>query len=687
VAVALIAVGVLIVSTVSAHGAEAPRSERGAGDIARPGEATRGTLLFKAESQTVPHEAPLLKTDVRMTISGIVARVAVRQEFRNPAPEWAEGLYVFPLPETAAVDHFHMEVGGRIIEGIVQERGEAKQRYEQAKAEGKRAGLVEQERPNVFTTSVANIGPGETIVVTIQYQETVRYDQGSFRLRFPMVVGPRYIAGSPLPQRAGGGTGWAPDTGEVSDASRITPPVRRPSNGAINPVSLLVDLAPGFRPAQIESPYHAIAVQQGPGNRYAISLTDAVVPADRDFELIWRPAAGEGPTAAVFTEEKDGEQFALIVLLPPGLSARERTSVPRETVFVIDTSGSMHGESLEQATAALHVAIDTLAPDSLFNIIQFNSWTDSLFPASVPATRSNLDAALRYVARLAAQGGTEMLPALQRALDGAEHGDRVRQVIFLTDGAVGNEEALFTTIAQRLGGSRLFTIGIGSAPNSHFMRSAAELGRGTFTYIGKPSDVREKMDALFRKLEHPALTDIAVELPAGTPADLLPARIPDLYLGEPLIVAVKTDRMPAGMAVHGRYGHVPWRIDFRLDDAGGREGVAAFWARHKIDGLIDAARFGSQPDVVRKQVIDLALKHHLVSRYTSLVAVDVTPARPEGQALNSHAMKTNLPHGWNYEHVFGLPQTATSAPLHLLVGMACVILALLAWWSVRPHAA
>ena len=303
-AVALIAVAVLIVSTVSAHGSDAPRSKRRARELARPGEATRGTLLFRTESEPAHHETPLLKTDVRMTISGMVARVAVRQEFRNPASEWAEGLYVFPLPETAAVDHLHMEIGERIIEGVIQERGEATQRYEQAKSEGKRAGLVEQERPNMFTTSVANIGPGETIVVTIQYQETVRYDQGSFRLRFPMVVGPRYIPGSPLPQRAGGETGWSQDTDQVPDASRITPPVRHPSHGAINPFSLLVDLAPGFRPAQIDSPYHAIAVQQGPGGRYTIRLQDATVPADRDFELVWRPAAGEGPTAAMSPKRK-----------------------------------------------------------------------------------------------------------------------------------------------------------------------------------------------------------------------------------------------------------------------------------------------------------------------------------------------------------------------------------------------
>jgi Ca-activated chloride channel family protein len=273
-------------------------------------------------------------------------------------------------------------------------------------------------------------------------------------------------------------------------------------------------------------------------------------------------------------------------------------------------------------------------------------------------------------------------------------------VIFLTDGAVGNEEALFATIAQRLGGSRLFTIGIGSAPNSHFMRSAAEFGRGTFTYIGKPSEVQEKMEALFRKLEHPALTDITVELPSGTPADVLPARIPDLYAGEPLVVALKADRMPADLAIHGRYGDRPWRTAFSLDDAGRREGVSVFWARHKIDGLLEAARFGAQPDVIRKQIIDLALTHHLVSRFTSLVAIDVTPSRPEGQGVNSHALKTNLPHGWDYDHVFGLPQTATSARVHLLLGMACLVLALIAsrpgrgaarrawggWVKMRRHA-
>jgi Ca-activated chloride channel family protein len=640
--------------------------------LAQGRRITEGTLLWRTAQQETAVPAPLLATDVQMRVTGMIVRAVVRQQFTNPSGEWAEGVYVFPLPEDAAVDRLKMQVGERVIEGVIQERAAAKAVYTQAKQEGKRAGLIEQERANVFTTSVANIPPGAAIAIEIEYQQAVRYDSGRFALRFPMVVGPRYIPGT---QAVGAsGTGWAPDTDAVADASRITPPVQDPAHGAINPVSLRIELDSGVPLAAVESSSHAIHTTALSADRYEIELQQGSVPADRDFQLVWTPVTGAAPEAAVLTEPKGDEVFALLMVIPPAVTAVERDRLPREVVFVLDHSGSMAGASIEQARASLKLALARLRPTDGFNVIRFNHQTHSLFLQARPASRANLEAAQRYVDAIRADGGTEMLPALQLALDGDERADRLRQVIFLTDGAVGNEERLFQAIRERLGDSRLFTIGIGSAPNSHFMREAARLGRGTFTYIGNPGEVKDKMTGLFRKLESPALADVTLELPGAGAAEILPGPIPDLYVGEP-IVAVRTGRLPSEAVVRGRFGSTPWEAHVALHQAAPGAGLSAYWARAKIGALLDQRRAGAADDEVRHAVLDVALRHHLVSAYTSLVAVDVTPGRPGDAALKTHAMKTNLPDGWEYEAVFGLGQGATPGPLHLVIGLAALLIA------------
>ena len=659
-------------SLIFALAASAARAEAAGDARGRTDGVTEGTLFWRSAEQDTLVPAPTLKTDVSIVVTGIVARATVRQEFTNSSRAWAEGIYVFPLPEDAAVDHLRMKVGDRLIEGVIQERATAKAQYEQAKHEGRRASLVEQERPNVFTTSVANIAPGAAISIEIEYQQTVRYDAGRFSLRFPMVVGPRYIPGVPV-SGPSSGTGWAPDTDQVPDASRITPPVEHPSRGPLNPVSLTVELDPGAPLARLTASYHAIQTTPLADGRYRIELAQGPVPADRDFELVWQPNAEATPLATLFTERKGTETFAVLMVTPPASAALDGLRLPREVIFVIDNSGSMHGTSIDQAKAALKLALDRLRPGDTFNVIRFNHITDAVFPAAQPATAQNLAAASQYVGRLHADGGTEMLPALQQALDGREHPGRLRQVIFLTDGAVGNEAQLFAAIHERLGDSRLFTIGIGSAPNSHFMREAARLGRGTFTYIGSIAEVKDKMVALFAKLEAPALTDVEIEPIAG--AEIVPERIPDVYLGEPITVALRAPALPSRVVLRGRLGVEMWERVVALHPASENAGLSAHWARGKIAALLDRRRTGSPEDEIRHAVLELALTHHLVSLYTSLVAVDVTPVRPGDEALESHALKTNLPHGWDYTAVFGLGQGATAAPVHLVFGLVALLLA------------
>jgi Ca-activated chloride channel family protein len=473
----------------------------------------------------------------------------------------------------------------------------------------------------------------------------------------------------------------------VPDAARITPPVQHPDDGPINPLSLRIDLTPEAPLARLDSPYHRITTTPLGAGQYRIELEQGSVPADRDFELVWEPIPGRSPMAALFTEEKGTEVFALLMVMPPGKLNHGSPRVPRETIFVVDTSGSMAGASIEQAKAALDLALARLTPADTFNVIQFNSFTSSVFPATQPATPANLTLARQYVAALRAQGGTEMHGALVRALDGVEHPGRLRQVIFLTDGAVGNEKALFRTIQDRLGDSRLFTVGIGSAPNSHFMHQAANHGRGTFTYIGSATEVRERMDALFRKIEAPVLTDVRLELDTTTVVDVLPERIPDLYLGEPVVVTLRSDAMPVRAVLRGRIGTSEWTQELALHRTTGAAGLSVQWARDKIAGLLESRRTGVSEDEVRHAVLEVALAHHLVSPYTSLVAVDVTPVRPGTADLHTHAMKTNLPAGWEHAAVFGTGQGGTAASLHLALGTLALLLAAGCYGAVRWRSA
>ena len=652
------------------------------------GDVKQGRLLFRTGQAGRFIPAPTLKTDVQITVTGVIARTIVKQEFTNQGKDWAEGVYVFPLPETAAVDHLRMIVGERLIEGQIKERTEAKKVYEQAKQEGKRASLIEQERPNIFTTSVANIAPRDRITIEIEYQETIRFDQGRFQLRFPLVVGPRYIPGTPVlvEDQPQAGQGFALDTDRVPDASRVTPPVEHPAYGSINPVSLTVDLAPGFPLGTLESASHPILIVPEPDGRRQVTLRQDTVPADRDFQLTWQPAPGQDPSATVFTQQQDGATYAFMMVMPPAALGMKPVDLPRETIFIIDTSGSMSGTSIEQARAALLMALPRLTSRDTFNVIEFNSVVHALFTTPQSVTTATMRKAARFVDGLVANGGTEMFPALTLALKAPVDEKRIQQVIFLTDGQVGNETELFELITQRLGPRRLFTIGIGSAPNSHFMRKASEFGRGTFTYIGNVNEVKDKMDALFRKLEHPVLTEIQLEGPGLEGAELFPSRIPDLYEGEPVVVAIKHGQLPDEVTIQGKEGSTPWKTTLSLQQSTSREGLSVYWARQKIASLMDQERHGQDDSTLRQAVLDVALPHHLVSKYTSLVAVDVTPARPTDKNLSGHAMKTNLPEGQDYQALFGLPRTATSGSLHILLGLAVLTLTCLLWGYRRQLA-
>ena len=623
-----------------------------------------GMMLLKTNHQGVYVVAPTVETDVKLQVRGLVLRGEVRQTFRNPESTCAEAIYAFPLPEDAAVDRLRMTVGTRVIEGEIKERKEAQLVYEQAKSEGKKASLLTQERPNLFTVSIANIGSGEEVVVTIDYQQNVDYRDGVFRLRFPMTIAPRYIPGQPSGAKQS--VGWSVDTDQVPDASRVTPPVNMPGSGRENRLRLSVDLDSGVSLRRVDSSYQKVATTVVSGSRYNVTLASGDVPADRDFELVWQPDLGNEPKAAMFTEQSGPHTYALLMLMPPKASTGVR--LPKESIFIVDTSGSMAGTSLSEAKNALQLALDRLSPQDRFNVIEFNSVTHVLFNQPQQASPDVVARAKKWVDSLVSTGGTEMLPALQAALLNQSPGDGVvRQVVFMTDGGVGNEEQLLTFIRTNLGQSRLFTVGIGSAPNSHFMRGAARFGRGTFTYIGSVTEVQEKMTALFEKLESPVLTNVELHLDDPR-AEMWPQRIPDLYVGEPVVVAVRFSSPTGRVTASGKLGDHQWNDVQSLQVTGNESGVGKLWARRKIEALTDTG------GDVHQQIVELGLDHHLVTEFTSLVAVDHTPSGAPQQTCETRAVPVNLPLGWG--GIEGsLPTTATPAPLEMLIGIVLVAIA------------
>ena len=622
--------------------------------------------------------ALVLESDFDVRISGLIADSRLLRRFRNTSDRWREGVFVFPLPEKASVYGLTMKVGERTIEGKVKPKETARRTYEKAKQAGQHAANVEQQRPNLFTARVANIPPGETVSVELKYQQPVQYQAGVFELTVPTTLTPRYMPGKALsaaPDQWQGG--WAVPTTEVPDAGAISPFTVNPGDVADDSHRAVINLVidSGLPLESVSSPSHRLATSQD-GQTFRVRPDGGEILMDRDFVVRWRPVAGQEPSAAVFHQSWEGEDYLMAMLVPGESGAM---ALPRDLVFVIDTSGSMAGETIRPARDALQAGLGTLTPRDRFNVIQFNSQTHSLFMQPEVATGNNLARARQYVDRLRADGGTEMAPALSRALEGGgetEDGARVRQVIFITDGAVGNEAALFRQIRQQLGNQRLFTVAIGSAPNRHFMREAARWGRGTYTAIHSPSDVDGPLQALFSAMESPVLTDIGVNWPGQKAGqESFPRRPGDLFQGEPLIHVVRGVPATGQLEVSGRLpGGRDWTRTLDLQQAAPATGLHRHWAREKIDSLEDEAKVtGREPD--EAGLTELAVQHGLMSAYTSFVAVDSTPARSSEAPMESDSLPTLLPAG-SQAGMLRYPQTATSAPLLIALGLVGLMFSL-----------
>lgn len=652
-----------------------------------------GTLEWQGDN-TNNNIAPGLKTDVNMQVSGLTNRVTVTQHYINHSEQWLNGRYLFPLPENAAVDSLQMKIGERLIAGQIKPKKEARQLYEQAKADGKRASLLSQQRPNLFTAEVANLGPGQTLEIRFSYQQALDYRDGQFNLRFPMTLTPRYIPAAMLTSAA-----KLPEVLSLQTLM-VDNTALRQEQASANRTSINIVLDAGLPLASVSSASHQIQQQPQDDGCMVITLLNAL--PDRDFVLDWQPQAANAPTAALYSQlgqtynqstgnhdTPDTSRYSLLMMMPPAV--KPQTDNPRELILVIDTSGSMAGDAMAQAKSAVLYALSGLKPQDSFNILAFSSDVQPLAPQALPVTAHNIGLAQQFVRSLEANGGTEMAKALQLALPftgdtvANESDAALRQVIFMTDGAVGNEDQLFTLIRDRLGNNRLFTIGIGSAPNSHFMRRAAELGRGTFTYIGNMQQVEQQTVSLLNKIAAPVLTDVQLHYADGTVPDYWPAHIPDLYMGEPMLLSLRErSAEQKALIVSGNLQGQFWQQQVLLQADTEKRGLDLLWARQQIASL-ELARSSDNTERTAKQVTALALTYHLVSSYTSLVAVDVTPVNTDPQHNAVGEVANVNPAGWQAPG--NMPPTATNSRLLLLMGTLLLIVAMLLGIWKRQFAA
>jgi Ca-activated chloride channel family protein len=634
-------------------------------------------ILHKNDASHV--QAPILDTDVTITISGLTARVRVAQTFKNDTPDWVEGIYQFPLPEKSSVDYLSMVIGDTLIEGEIKEKKQAKKLYNMAKKSGKKATLLQQHRPNIFSNSVANIAPYETIVVTIEYQQDLLFsDTGTLGIRFPMTITPRYSPSSKLIE-----TFTDFERGfQLNPLDSTTIALDNQSHQSSNNVSIQVTLNSGIPLQSLSSPSHHIIHKQQSLKQHSITLDHLNYKADRDFVLNWKPLQGELPRAAAFSETINNETYLSLMVMPPKMAMNQQQHA-REVIFVIDTSGSMAGESIRQAKAALLAGLNTLQAEDHFNLIEFDNSTRSLFKSAQPFDESHLRQAKKFIHQFNADGGTEMYHAMETALDNQTDTNRVRQVIFLTDGAISNEAQLFKLIKNQLGNSRLFTIGIGSAPNSFFMKRAAQFGRGSFTHIADAKQASQKISALFEKIQSPVVSNITINWPSHTQVEMWPNPIPDLFVGEPLWIKAKLSNPKGQVTINGQLADQLWQTQLPLNSHQQQPGIAKLWAREKIASIMNHSYHGRVNDKDKTTIIDTALEHQLVSRFTSLVAIDKTPSRI-AESLKQKRIASMRPKGSS--QALAYPNTAIDLTLTPLNALLLLLLSLTALFFIgRKH--
>ncbi|WP_395341325.1 marine proteobacterial sortase target protein [Ningiella sp. W23] len=659
-----------------------------------------------------------IESHFQVQVQGNIVRTRVHQIFYNASNTWRQGVYVFPLPQNATVDSLTMHIGERAIKGEIKEKQAAQAMFDQAKKQGKSASIVQQIRPNMFVNKVANIAPGNSISVDIEYQQIINIEQGKYALRIPTAITPRYTpakkpiveteqaplsSSMPSPLSSKGMTELEANTNQDSEQKgSAQTPYRKLK------IDTIIDMGTPLKGIHAGHPQYTVEVSELGNHQYSVSFNQDDAAQKNDFVLHWELAESDAPKAVHTTQFIGEYQYGLVQIIPTQSQISGGSITPRELTLILDTSGSMVGDAIEQAKMSISWAIESLGEHDRFNIIEFNSRAKSLFEGAQLASTQNKAKALRFVRALQASGGTEMREALELALsleyeapiDEGKHA--LQQMIFITDGAVSNEAELLSMINNKLNNIRLFTVGIGSAPNTYFMSEAAIAGRGSYTLIGDVSQVEENMSALLSKIQQAALSDI--ELTFSSTVDefeMYPPIVPDVY-GKEAINLVYRFRPNAKQAStsalnisgtwhsqdkNDKYSPVLWQsilpareIDNGQSNIVGKSALAKHWAYSKIRQLSRNLNLSpaSGEDYMRLQnytkseITRIALSHEIVSKHTSLIAIDDQITRPSEEYLSmlnkqSEHLQSLRTQKWQAAGV-SLPQTDAGTYAYIMWG-------------------
>ncbi len=616
-----------------------------------PDDPGSGCLVAIVPGQTQPVPVPLEHTEVGADIRGYIGAVGVQQRFHNPFDTKIEAVYVFPLPQNSAINEFLMTVGDRTIRGIIREREEAEEIYANARARGHVASLMTQERPNIFTQKVANIEPGKTIDIDITYFQTLRYDNDAWEFTFPMVVGPRFN-----PAGSTDGIGAAPrgsNPGATGQFTQIT--YLAPNERSGHDIALTVNIDAGMPVGRISSRSHVIEVDRQDSTRATVRLASTDTIPNKDFVLRYEVASSDIRSGVITHDNGDGTGFFSLMLVPPA-DASTLQRAPIELVFVLDVSGSMNGQPIEQSKAAMRRALRSMQPGDSFQIVRFSNSVSKFSAQPVEATPHNIQRGLDYIESLSAGGGTMLVDGLREALGAPIDRQRPRYVVFLTDGFIGNDAEALASVHDMLGGARVFSFGVGSSPNRYLMERMAKLGNGCAAFLGLNDSAVDVMDDFFERVSRPAMTDLAIDFGNAEVEGVYPRRPADLYAGRPIILTGRySGSLPDSIAVRGRLAGENHTVFVPVRDAAGAgerfEALASLWARTRIADLAEQMTWTRDQDTqisLATEIERVALAHNLMSAFTAFVAVDSLTIT-EGSHGVTVPVAVPVPDGVRYE--------------------------------------
>ncbi|MCF3574536.1 VIT domain-containing protein [Planktothrix agardhii] len=619
------------------------------------------------QSETKSQVFPLKQTQVKAKISGNVSQVEVSQTFENPFKEPLEAIYVFPLPDQAAVDQMVIKIGDRTIKSKIETREDAKEIYQRAKAQGRTTALLEQERDNIFTQSVANIQPGEQISVTIRYIDQLKFEGGNYEFVFPMVVGPRYIPGQLINKNQ-------PNTNQVPDADRITSPIIEQEAKSPHNIQVDVEIDAGVAIENVRSTSHKIITQQQ-GNRIFVSLDQSDQIPNKDLILRYQ-ISGENTRASVLTEvDQQGGHFAAYLL--PAISYNPNQIIAKDVIFLMDTSGSQEGEPLKKSQELMKRFIQGLNSEDTFNIIDFANTTNTLSETPLENTAANRQKALNYINQLEANGGTELLNGIQTVMKfPSPPTGRLRSIVLLTDGYIGNDQEIIAEVQNKLKpGNRLYAFGVGSSVNLFLLNRLGEIGRGTTQIVRQDEPTETVVETFFKQINNPILTDMEITWQGeGLKPEIYPISLSDLFDNQPLVLfGRKLDRRNGLLKITGitakgdRYEQtLPVNFPEINNNESGNIAIAKLWGRARIKDLMNQMFSGETKSGV-EGVTRTALSYQLLSEYTAFIAVSEEVRVDPNGTRQTVEVPLELPQGVSYDGIFGTPKPAqlpSSAPIN-----------------------